>query len=480
MENIIGALFAMAMMLVIGAGIFKVQSQHVADERREGLAIQEAQSLIRFQAALDVYVKNNVNNLSAFASQPISASTLGLPSSHGVDVIGQKIGGFVSIVNAAPQSWVALPISDVGVNGVTAAEIRQSYGLDEPLVMASFSRNVAKNVGIISNNMMHAYVINTVDGGITPPDQGTFVLPGNPSPSSGSGAWDRLSTYFPTLPSFSGMTDMNVMTGMVSNVSGYWVWYAQIYNLWGTGCPSTGTTCAVNFAMIDAGWSPFCPSGGLTPVSMSSPFDFTVNSLPVGVSTKLVDPAVNSSSNSRPVCIPMGNSTYNAIVGAGFDYAGHCQSSGQGCSAHHSLSGKRDGYMTSCSGPSCQNTDLNNGRGYHPENKGDRQGEGASKDIWVSNSFNSTATYLYGTMLIKTPSGLHTVVYESGMNMMHDFAWWYTSNTLALFSGNHAGDAFYTAFGGTSPRYSWHFTKVVNTGNVNDPNNLNYTVLSLQ
>jgi len=481
MENLVAVIVSISLTLLLSVGYFVHQSDNLAEQNRIQLAMQEAELLVTFNQALDGYVKTNVSNPAAFSNQPISAATLGLSSTQGVDVLGETLGGYVASPYNAPQSWFTAPVAaGADQNGVSTTAIMAKFGLNDPVSIQAWWGKVAQDVAQLTNGNAQGYVYNSIDATLTAPNnaQVTMVAPGQSSPTSGSAAWDQLVNYAPTsgVPNpgvapviYAPQQFSEIVSDTLSQLTGYWVWYLQIANQWGTGCPSSGATCTVQESFFSLGWAPSCPVGGITPIAFSS--------TPTLISN-VNDPAIGSLLLSTPVCIPIPKTTYQAIVGNGFNFSAACQSSGQGCTAYN-INGVQSGYSASCSGSNCQSQDTQNGRGYNPANNG-QDGEGDSQSNWVNYSFNQAADYLYGSYLLKLPGGqTYSLLWVSGFNFYLP-GWWYFNGAACLYTNNVVGQPVYTAF--TSPGYtrnSWPFSVVNDSANPSDTsNNQNYTVIT--
>lgn len=485
MDNLVALLISMVLTLMVSAGYFLHQSDMLAAQNRNQLAMQEAQVLVTFNQALDNYVKANLSSTTAFSNQPLTAAALGLNAAQGTDVLGQTLGGYVASPYNAPQSWFVGPTAAGTTQGVSTTTVIEKFGLNNPVVMQAFWGRVAQDVAQLTSGRLQGYVYNAINATLTTPNNAkvSMVMPGQSSPVSGNNAWDQLGNYAPTsgVPNpattpvvyapqqFSGLT-----SDTLNQAVGYWVWYLQLANTWGPGCPASGTTCSVQEGFFSLGWAPSCPAGGVTPIAFSpDPFDFSTF-----FTNSTIDPSLGFGFLSVPVCIPIPQSTYQAIVGAGFNFSAACQSSGQGCTADL-INGVQAGYSAACSGTGCQTQDTQNGRGYNPANGG-QEGEGSSQSAWVT-AYNTDATYLYGTYLLVLPGGQqYSLLWSSGLNEKPP-TWIFFGSSVGLFTGNVVNQAVYTAFAVSGyTRFNWPFTVVNDAATPTDStNNQNYTVVNL-
>lgn len=486
MENLVAMLVSLTLALILSVGYYTHQSAALADQNRDQLAMQEAQLLVTFNQALDSYVKANVLSTTAFTSQPLSAATLGLNAAQGIDVLGQTLGGYVAQPYNSPQSWFTAPTAGGAISGVDTTDVIAKYGLNDPVAMQAWWGKVAQDVAQLTTGQEQGYVYNALNATLTAPNnaQVSLVMPGTSSPITGSGAWDQMSAYMPTsnVPHpaaapvvYAPQQFSLVVSDTMSQTAGYWVWYLQISNQWAPGCSdsNSGANCSVQESFFSIGWAPSCPADGVTPIAFSpNPFDFSVF-----FTNSAIAPAIGIGFISVPVCLPMPQSTYQTIVGNGFNYAAACQSSGQGCNAY-TINGVQVGYAASCSGTSCQNQDTQNGRGYNSANNG-QEGELDSQSAWVS-SYQNKADYLYGSYLLNLPGGQSfSVLWGSGYNLNPPNRTFYGSS-VGLFVGNVVNQPVYTAYSYSGySRFAWPYTVVNNASNPADSTNQNFTVVNL-
>ncbi len=466
MDAIIGLVLAATISLILAGGYLEFSGQETAYSSADNAARQEALDLIRFDEALNTYVQDNLQNSQINWATPISASTIGLPTSAGTDVLGQTLVGYVAAPWNTPQSWLVLPSASSN-----ATPDYGQYGLATPQQMQTWAALVARDVATLSNGTITGYTYEV--------DSQVFREPGSQDVS-------QMSHYFPDtgvavpqqVPAIvAGLGYEPMASTNLAAAVGYWVWALQLYNQWGSQCTSSssGTNCTVQEELYPVGYSPGCPEAGLTPQPFSG-----VDSAEAWPALVLTDPSLEANFQTTYLCLPLPQSTYNQIT-ASLDLSQACQSSGQGCTAYLS-NGTQIGYTSSCQGLACQTENLNLGEGYNPGNNGYPQGENTSESTWVGDAYNQAATYLYGSVLFEFPGGQeYTVLWGSGFNYDMGANWWNTADTVGLYSGDVVQQPVTTAINNANGYMAkaWPFTVVGDPSDVGSSQNQNYTVLNL-
>lgn len=527
MDSIIGVIIGVILSALVGVGYYTYEDSQVDNALDKVIALREARSLVSFTEAFNSYVQHNQSSITGNGGGSnenpmiVTAATMDLPTSEGIDALGQSLEGVISTPYGSSLSWIVIPVSGGNIpyttpsgsqSSATTEEMMKKYGLNNPVKSEQFWGEVSADIVKISSGQINGYVYNDVNQTFVPSLSGSLIQAGQSSPTYKVGgnhnsvAWDLLSNYFPnsgvpypqTQPQpYSPYQFSIIASSALSKSPGYWVWAINLYNNWGSsgeapggGGSSDNQVPFVSSSFYSVGFSPGCPIGGITPTVYNGPaYGCESGSSCEGnaqMQQLTTDPTYQQNFMTRYICLPMSLSTYTQIAN-NFKYDSACTSDNSvDCQPYTDSKGKQIGYEASCSGNSCIDENENNGEGWNPNNHvaGSStlyQGEKNSQQAWQQQAFNQEVDYLYGTYLIDMPGGFeYTLFWSSGMNFDSGGNWWFFGDQVGLFSGNVVNQEEYTVNNPNGyPSNPWAFTVDNDPNDVNSSENSNFTVINL-
>ena len=291
MSDIIGALIAILISLVVGLGISHFETKVTINQSQQLLAEKVASQYTEFANALNAYVNADFNSniMGIVNCSTLQSDNYLSPSFSCTDPLGEELQGDISEPWGFPQSWVVYPASPPN-----SSEL-EKYGIDSELQWEAFTYLVSQ-YSEDENSSMKAFSIN--NGAFTQLD---------------SNVPDNIVNYFSADSGEFSQTDPSIsyydnysffISPNMQKEPSYWLFGVSSYN-------------AANTADIDyqnLGYSSVCPVGGLTPGVMPSSDDFMVGNLRGSYSSSYVnytDPSYAYLSDYNYLCIPAPKSIIN-------------------------------------------------------------------------------------------------------------------------------------------------------------------------
>ncbi len=248
MSDIIGALIAIVISLVVGVGVIHFYDNSVKNQNIIVLAQRTADYDNVFMQALDSYVKANVNSTGGQITCTNLQTAGYLDKSYDcVDPLGETLTGYVSSPWGFPQTW----FMTVGGYPSNITEELDKYGINTALKWKAFEYQVAQDL------------TNSQDTGVVINSSNDFSEPQTTAVSALSDYFPSSNVYSPqTMPSLSTLEGFNIMDGHFQLKPGYWIIQAQ----------EEDTYSGAYLDMINMGYSATCPlsDNGILPVNVPS------------------------------------------------------------------------------------------------------------------------------------------------------------------------------------------------------------------
>ena len=291
MSDIIGALIAIVISLVVGIGVVHFENRTTINQSQQLLAEKVASQYNEFAEALNAYVNADFNNniMGIVSCSTLQTDNFLSASFSCTDSLGEKLQGDISEPWGFPQTWVVYPASLPNPSEL------EKYCIDSELQWKAFTYFVSQ-YSEDENSSMKAFSIN--NGAFTQIDSN---VPDNIANyfSADSGEFSQIDPSISYYDNYSFFISPNMQ-----KEPSYWLFGVSSYN-------------AANTADIDyqnLGYSSVCPAGGLIPGAVPSSDDFMMGNLVGSYSSSYVnyaDPSYAYLSDYNYLCIPAPKSIIN-------------------------------------------------------------------------------------------------------------------------------------------------------------------------